>query len=210
MYHCGGCRLKQIRICANVCPHRASRTAMSLLHGLKQLSTMILQTLAFFALIATCVTLSIPTMSSILQLPSRNQTILSPLTNATGNRLGVWPDAPFTRHLDWDTYIEIIKRTPSSPSDPTPEMGVLEGISVIDARVRAHSQLALIQDYQETEGPVTFRFHAMDDLFKGREIAQLLDQLWEMTNLYGKSQVYGRLVRVEEITAYFEILLQRP
>lgn len=88
-------------------------------------------------------------------------------------------------------------------------MGVLEGISVISARVRGHSSLSLIQNYHDTEGPVTFRFHAVDDLFKGREIAMLLDQLWEMTNMYGKGAVYGCLVKVDDHIAYFEILLQK-
>lgn len=88
-------------------------------------------------------------------------------------------------------------------------MGVLGGISVIGAKVRAQSGLALIQDYHQSEGPVTFRFHAVDDLFSGQDISKLLDQLWEMTNLYGKGEVYGCLVRADIISAYFELLLRK-
>jgi len=209
MKHCSGCRLQQSRVCANVCRHRATLDVMSFLHGLQQVSTMIPQSLRYFALIATCLTLSVPVASSILQLPSQNQTIPSPPVNATRTRLGLWPDAPFSKHLDWDTDTEIISRTPSSPWDPTPEMGVLEGISLIGTKARAHSHLALIQDYDETEGPVTFRFHATEDLFQGSDIGKLLDQLWEMTNLYGKGKVYGRLVRVEVTIAFFEITLRK-
>ena len=35
------------------------------------------------------------------------------------------------------------------------------------------------------------------DLFSGADVAMILDALWEMTNLYGKGEVYGCLVRVE-------------
>jgi len=170
---------------------------------------MLSRRLALFALLPTCLTLAIPAVSSVLQLPSHNETTLLPLFNATSNRLGLWPDAPFRRHLDWDTDTEIIRRTPSAPSDPTSEMGVLGGISVISAKVRAQSGLALIQDYHESEGPVTFRFHATDDLFRGRDVSKLLDQLWEMTNLYGKGELYGCLVRAGIISAFFELLLRK-
>lgn len=88
-------------------------------------------------------------------------------------------------------------------------MGVLEGISVISAKVRGYSKLSLIENYHDTEGPVTFRFHATDELFKGREVAMLLDQLWDMTNRFGKGEVYGCLVKMDDIIAYFKIILQK-
>ncbi|CAD6586828.1 MAG: hypothetical protein ASARMPREDX12_002526 [Alectoria sarmentosa] len=172
---------------------------------------MISQTLPFFALIATSLALSIPLApSSLIQLPSQNDTLSSPPTNATTNtHLGAWPDAPFSRHLAWDTDLEIISRTPAPASDPTSEMGVLEGISFLGAKARAQSRLASIEDFDEESGPVMFRFHATEELFSGQEIAMVLDALWEMTNRYGKGGVYGCLIRVGFHTGFFELALKR-
>lgn len=88
-------------------------------------------------------------------------------------------------------------------------MGVLEGISIIGAKARSHSGLALIQDFHEESGPVMFGFHATDDLFRGRDVAKILDVLWEMTNRYGKGGVYGCLVRVDVHIAFFELSLKK-
>lgn len=88
-------------------------------------------------------------------------------------------------------------------------MGVLEGISLIGTKARTRSRTSSIQDFHETSGPVIFDFHATDDLFSGSDLAMLLDVLWEMTNMYGKSGVYGTLVRVDDYIAYFELSLQR-
>lgn len=88
-------------------------------------------------------------------------------------------------------------------------MGVLEGISIIAARARSQSRTATIQDFHEESVPVTFDFHATDDLFSGSDVAKVLDVLWEMTNLYGKSRVYGSLVRVDVHIAFFELVVQQ-
>ena len=146
---------------------------------------MISSGLPLFALIATCLTLYIPLESSVVQLSLQNETLLSPPANITNTRLGGWPATPFSRHLAYDTDIQVISRTPSSPTDPTSEMGVLEGISIIGAKARSQSRTATIQDFHEESGPVMFGFHATDDLFAGSDVAKILDVLWEMTNLYG-------------------------
>lgn len=88
-------------------------------------------------------------------------------------------------------------------------MGVLEGISLIGAKARARSRLSSIEDFHEESGPVSFDFHATEDLFRGSDVAMILDALWEMTNLYGKGEVYGCLVRVEVHIAYFELGLKK-
>ena len=165
--------------------------------------------LQLFALIATSLSLFLPLESSVVRLSLHNESIPLALANLTSTRLGGWPVAPFRRHLGWDTDVEVLSRTPSPPTDPTPEMGVLEGISIIGAKARAHSRGALIQDFHEDSGPVMFVFHATDDLFRGSDVAKVLDVLWEMTNLYGKGEVYGCLVRVEVHTAYFELGLKK-
>lgn len=55
-----------------------------------------------------------------------------------------------------------------------------------------------------------FGFHATEDfLFKGRDVARVLDVLWQMTHLYGKAEVYGSLVRAGIHTAYFELGLRK-
>ncbi|KAF6235272.1 hypothetical protein HO173_006466 [Letharia columbiana] len=172
---------------------------------------MILQTLPLFALIATCFTLSIPLEASAVRLPLhlQNETIPSSPANATNAGLGTWPDTPFNRHLGWDTGIEIISCTPASPADPTSEMGVLEGISIIGAKARSQSRLALIENFHEDSGPVTFDFHATEDLFRGSDVGKILDVLWEMTNQYGKGGVYGCLVMEDIHTAYFNLALKK-
>lgn len=88
-------------------------------------------------------------------------------------------------------------------------MGVLEGISLIGAKARSHSRLATIQNFREESGPVTFVFRATDELFRGKDVARVLDVLWDMTNSYGKGEVYGCLVRAEVITACFELALKK-
>lgn len=88
-------------------------------------------------------------------------------------------------------------------------MAVLEGISLIGAKARTRSRTSTIQDFNEWSGPVTFDFHATDDLFSGSDVAKVLDVLWEMTNLYGKGGVYGTLVRVDVHIAFFELSLQK-
>lgn len=88
-------------------------------------------------------------------------------------------------------------------------MGVLEGISIIGAKARSHSRLATIKDFCEESGPVMFAFHATEDLFRGSDVAKVLDALWEMTNLYGKGGVYGSLVRVGVHIAFFELSLKK-
>lgn len=170
---------------------------------------MIVQILPSFALIATCLTLSLPLDLSAARPPSLNGTIPSPPANATNTRLGAWPDAPFSMHLDWDTDIEVLSRNPSPPWDPTSEMGVLEGISIIGAKARSHSRLATIEDFREESGPVSFAFHATEDLFSGPDVAKILNVLWEMTNRYGKGEVYGSLVKVGIHTAFFELGLKK-
>lgn len=87
-------------------------------------------------------------------------------------------------------------------------MGVLEGISLIGAKARSRSRLSTIKDFREESGPVTFVFHATDDLFRGADVADVLNVLWEMVNSYGKGGVYGCLVRVEVNTAFFELELR--
>ena len=88
-------------------------------------------------------------------------------------------------------------------------MAVLEGISLIAAKARTRSRTSSIQDFDEWSGPVTFDFHATDDLFSGPDVAKILDILWEMTNLYGKGGVYGTLVRVDVHIAFFELSLRK-
>lgn len=170
------------------------------------------QILPLFPLIITSLTLSIPPPPSIVLLSSQNETITipPPSTNAkTTTHLGGWPGAPFSRHLGWHTDLVVLRRTPSPPTDPTPEMGVLEGISLIGAKARARSRTSSIQDFHEMSGPVTFDFHATDDLFSGSDLAMVLDVLWEMTNLYGKGGVYGGLLRIDDYIAYYELALQK-
>ena len=73
--------------------------------------------------------------------------------------------------------LEIPSRAPSSASDPTSEMAVLEGISTIGAVARVGSHLATILEFREENGPVMFAFHATDDLFRRADVAKVLDVL---------------------------------
>ena len=168
---------------------------------------MISPSLPLFILLASRLTLSIPLAPTVVLLPLQNETI--PIPSPPTTRLGAWPDAPFSRHLAWDTDIDVLRRAPSPASDPTSEMAVLEGISLIGSKARSQSRLSSIQDFREESGPVTFVFHATEDLFSGPNVAKVLDALWEMTNSYGKGEVYGCLVRVEVTTAYFELGLKK-
>lgn len=88
-------------------------------------------------------------------------------------------------------------------------MGVLEGISLIGAAARSQSRMATIRDFHHETGPVTFGFHATEELFRGSDVAMILDKLWEMTNLYGKGGVYGSLVRAGVHIAYYELILKK-
>ena len=88
-------------------------------------------------------------------------------------------------------------------------MGVLEGISLIGAKARSHSRTATIEDFHEDSGPVSFDFHATEELFRGADVAKILDALWDMTNLYGKGEVYGCLVRAGVHIAFFELGLKK-
>lgn len=54
-----------------------------------------------------------------------------------------------------------------------------------------------------------FHFHGTEDLFCGSDIALILDVLWQMTNSYGKGEVYGSLLRVKTRIAYFELGLKK-
>ena len=87
-------------------------------------------------------------------------------------------------------------------------MGVLEGISIIGTEARSQSRLATIKDFHGESGPVMFSFHATEDLFRGGDVARILDALWQMTNLYGKGGVYGSLVRADVHIAYFRLSLK--
>lgn len=87
-------------------------------------------------------------------------------------------------------------------------MDVLSSISIITGRARSKSRLSSIQDFNDISGAVIFRFHGTEDLFSGPEIAGVLDALWTMTNRYGKSGVYGSLVRVGLPIAQFELKIR--
>ena len=84
-------------------------------------------------------------------------------------------------------------------------MDVLSSISIITGKARAKSRLSTIEDFNQISGAVSFRFHGTEGLFSGPEIAGVLDALWTMTNRYGKSGVYGLLVRVGLPIAHFEL-----
>ena len=171
---------------------------------------MISRTFPLFTLIVTCLTLSLPLNGpTLISLPSRNNNTIPSSSPPPTPILRDWPPTPFTRHLSYDTNIEVLNRRPSPAWDPTSEMAVLEGISIIGAKARSRSRLATIEDFNEQSGPVLFRFHATEDLFRGADVAKVLDVLWHMTNLYGKGEVYGCLVRVGVHTAYLELELRK-
>lgn len=198
-------RLKSMRGCAFVCKdsHVPSQT------NIYQIETMILpQLLSFLIIVAPCLSLSIPSPFSILQQPAQNQTSPSPSSNQTSTWLGAWPTTPFKTQLDSSTDMEIISRKPSSTSDPTSDFSVLEAISFICAKARGRGQLPLLQDFDMTEGPVSFRLHAMEDDVQYVVVRKVLDQMWQMTNLHGKGGVYGRLLRGDHNVAFFELVLQ--
>ena len=159
-------------------------------------------TLPLFALLATCLALSIPPQPQSLQLTSLNSTLPS---SPTITRLGAWPRVPFSQHFAYDTDLQILSRTPSPATDPTSEMDVLSDISEITRKARAKSRLSSIQDFDQISGAVTFKFHGTEGLFSGPEIAGVLDALWTMTNSYGKSGVYGSLVRVGLPIAHLQL-----
>lgn len=172
---------------------------------------MVPQSIPIFALIATCLTLSIPPVSSILQLPSQNQTISSP-ANVTGSVLGKWDDPPIIKYLGGDTDTEITSVIPSSDSDPTSKRDVLDAISSIKVKALAEARLNLIKDFKDSEGPVEFGFHATDDLFRGSDVAMLLDQLWNLMNQNGIAELYGQLNRRGDLEpiARFGVVIQKP
>ena len=196
--HSSGCQLPQIRVCAQGIstppPHSKSTT--------KHPSAMTPHTLPLFALLATCLALFIPPQSQFLQLTSLNSTLPS---SPTITRLGTWPHVPFSQHFAYDTDLQILSRTPSPATDPTSEMDVLSSISIITGKARHKSRLSSIQDFNGISGAVTFRFHGTEDLFSGPEIAGILDAIWTMTNRYGKSGIYGSLVREGLPIAHFEL-----
>ena len=84
-------------------------------------------------------------------------------------------------------------------------MDVLSSISIIAGKARVKSRLSSIEDFNQISGAVTFRFHGTEGLFSGPEIAGIVDALWTMTNRYGKSGVYGSLVRVGLPIAHFQL-----
>lgn len=164
------------------------------------------------ALIATALTLSLslsPDTSSIVLIPSQNLTLPpSPRSNATKTaRLGSkWPDAPFRRHLAWDTDVEVLSRT---PSDPAPQSSILGDIRLLGVRARAEGPgLALIQNWHDVSGSVEFWFHAAEELFTGSDVASVLEVVAEMTNVYGAAGVDGSLVKGGVEIAYFELGLR--
>ena len=165
--------------------------------------------LSLLALIpTTCLALTLRLPSQINNDNNITTPSLSLLTNITHPGLqSDWPSIPITRHLAYETDLQILDLRPPPATDPTSESAVLQSISIIQARARARSRLALIQKFDEVSPPVTFRFRATDDLFRGSEVAMVLEALWEMTNRHGKAELYGALVRVGEYTAYFELRL---
>ena len=82
-------------------------------------------------------------------------------------------------------------------------MDVLSSISIIAGKARVKSRLSSIEDFNQISGAVTFKFHGTEGLFSGPEVAGVVDALWTMTNRYGKSGVYGSLVRVGLPIAHF-------
>lgn len=84
-------------------------------------------------------------------------------------------------------------------------MDVLSSISIITLEARFKTRLSKVQDFHEISGAVTFRFHGTEEVFSGSDLAGVLDALWTMTNRYGKSGVYGSLVRVGLPIAHFEL-----
>lgn len=88
-------------------------------------------------------------------------------------------------------------------------MAVLASISFIALKARSQSPVSTIRDFSGDNGPVDFGFHATEDLFRGRDVAWVLDALWQMTHSYGKAEVYGSLVRAGIHTAHFELGLRK-
>lgn len=180
---------------------------------------MIPQSFLRFALLplpVTCLTLPLHLNSpTLLLLPSPqtndyNNPPPPPSPDTVNHTLiGTWPVAPITRHLAQDTDMQILRRKPPPLSDRTPEMAVLAGLSVLAAKARSQSsRLATVRDFHAANGPVAFGFHATEDFFfRGRDVARVLDGLWQMTHLYGKAEVFGSLVRAGVHTAYFELRL---
>ena len=167
---------------------------------------MLSHTVFSFLQFGLILTASVPLRPFIIASPSQNLTTLSSSRNAT-NLLGTWPATPFSRHFAYDTDIEIIDRTPSSPSDPHSQSDILGDIRLIGAKVRSEgTRLAMMSAYHRISGAVEFAFEATEQFtFRGSEIAMVVDTIWELTNLYGAARIYGSLVNTGVNVAFFEL-----
>ena len=63
----------------------------------------------------------------------------------------------------------------------------------------------MMQNYHDKSGNVEFAFHGTVALFRGSEIAMVLEVIWQMTNLYGAAGIYGSLVNTGADIAYFQL-----